>query len=171
VVTTAPTFAPRLTGEVVISVPFLNVLEFDTIPVIEPSEFCVNFPKIGMSSVIPVFSFALLPPPPKENPDDFFAAGVFCTGFVLLFTALLPFKLNVGLFLVETEVFPPFCATFGLAFLEGLFLEGDDACKGCGVEDANREKVALFFRGRVDGGVFSLELIEIVAEPVLSPTF
>jgi hypothetical protein len=39
VVTTSPALAPRFTGEVVISVPFLKLLEFLTIPVIDPSLF------------------------------------------------------------------------------------------------------------------------------------
>ncbi len=50
VVTTVPAFAPRGTGEVVISVPVRKVLEFRTIPVMDPSAFCLNLPMTGTSS-------------------------------------------------------------------------------------------------------------------------
>lgn len=42
VVTTCPAFAPLRTGEVVISVPLGKLLEPNTLPVIEPSAFCLN---------------------------------------------------------------------------------------------------------------------------------
>ena len=50
VLTTVPAFAPRGTGEVVISVPVRKVLEFRTIPVMDPSAFCLNLPMTGMLS-------------------------------------------------------------------------------------------------------------------------
>lgn len=106
--TTSPDFAPRRTGDVVISVPLRKFLEFRTIPVIEPSEFCLNLLTIGMLSETEVCFLDAVAlgaePPPKENPNVDFAtdfgfsdsgAGT-AAGF---FAGLAPPKiLKVGLF-------------------------------------------------------------------------
>lgn len=69
VVTTCPGLAPIRTGDVVIFVPVLNPLALLTIPVSEPSLFCLNFESTGMLSV-------LAPPPPKkEIPPSFFGSA------------------------------------------------------------------------------------------------
>lgn len=72
VVTTSPALAPRLTGEVVISVPLRKFFEFLTIPVMEPSGFCVNLLTTGTSSATTLGGAVFLAPdPPKrEKPPD-----------------------------------------------------------------------------------------------------
>lgn len=68
VVTTCPALAPIRTGDVVIFVPVLNPVVLLTIPVSEPSLFCLNFDSTGMLSV-------LAPPPKKEFPAAFFGSA------------------------------------------------------------------------------------------------
>lgn len=72
VVTTSPALAPRLTGEVVISVPLRKFFEFLTIPVMEPSGFCVNLLTTGTSSATTLGGAVFLAPAPtnREKPPD-----------------------------------------------------------------------------------------------------
>jgi hypothetical protein len=114
VVTTSPAFAPRPTGLVVISVPLLKFFEFLTIPVIEPSLFCLNLPTIGMLSAT---GAAFLGAPPKENPPDaFLATGLAGSGVTigLLGLAPPPNRLKVGLFFA---VLGASTSTLGASFL------------------------------------------------------
>ena len=97
VVTTSPDFAPRLTGLVVISVPFLKLFEFLTRPVIDPSLFCLNLLTIGIPSLA-TFGAAFFAPP--KNPPDDLATALGFTGSgagVAAFAAPPPKMLNVPL--------------------------------------------------------------------------
>ena len=84
-----------------ISVPLRKFLEFLTIPVMEPSGFCVNFPIIGISSATTLGAAA--PAPPKsEKPPAGFETAFGLTGSGATTTGLLgaddpPKMLNVPL--------------------------------------------------------------------------
>lgn len=155
VVTTSPDLAPRLTGEVVISVPFLKFLEFLTIPVIEPSLFCVNLLTIGIPSLTTLGAAFLAPP---KNPPAGLATALGCTGSgagVAFFVAPPPPKmLNVPL---------P---------LAGVFLgsTGSGAGVGAGDDPPNKLNVPLplagVFLATGAGGVFFCDEIEIVPGPL-----
>lgn len=120
-VTISPALAPFFTGDVVILVPVRKFFELLTIPVIDPSGFCVkllttgtslataglgldpNREKVGLfcaglaGGAVSAFGVTFFGAPPKENPPDFFtgvgAAGAAGSSFL---GGCDPNKLNVG---------------------------------------------------------------------------
>lgn len=80
------------TGDVVIFVPVLKPLALLTMPVREPSLFCLNFDKTGMSS-------CLAAAPNRENPPESFFGLAF-------FSAIVPERRTgvEGAFLVEASL-------------------------------------------------------------------
>lgn len=74
-VTISPALAPFFTGDVVILVPVRKFFELLTIPVIDPSAFCVKLLTTGTSLVAAGFCVA----PPNEKLGDFAAGSGFTT--------------------------------------------------------------------------------------------
>ena len=96
VFTIIPGFAPRRTGDVVISVPFRKLFAPKTRPVKEPSAFCVKLFNTGtLGSTFGAggfFAFTAPPPPNIERVGDFFGAAFTGVAFfaitVFFFTAV-----------------------------------------------------------------------------------
>jgi hypothetical protein len=111
VVTTCPAFAPLRTGDVVILVPALKPLALLTIPVREPSAFCLNFVSTDMVSFAaslgapkkekpPAFSFFgsafLIAMVPERRAGAFFAIGFFATAAFFAGAAFLAAEEEAG---------------------------------------------------------------------------
>ncbi len=141
VLTTVPAFAPRGTGEVVISVPVRKVLEFRTIPVMDPSAFCLNLPMTGMLS--------------GTTGEAFFggAMAIVCFAATAFFSTAGAFAIvRVPGALKRLKV-PERCATFFSSTATGAALGAGATALG---PPPNRLKVpdpcTLFFASATTGG-------------------
>jgi hypothetical protein len=131
VLTTEPAWAPRPTGEVVISVPLRKFLELLIIPVMDPFGFCFQRVRIGRLGSTFGVGLDLDDDPPKREKEGRAGASAFTKGF------------GGGEELPKMLSVPDRFGIFGSGFFAAGFpppppnkLRVPDRCGTCGLEAA-----------------------------------